>query len=209
MEKGVKIEALKELELLNVDAETISQEDMRAYPMVQLMKNGEDLYVVPNMGIKKEHDDAIYYDVTYAPAEFKTAHQDVIEEVRVKEKEATKSFLKNLVDKIQTQPRDAAVISVIDCAAPVLKSLNSKEISKVAAKTCRFIYTEDGLKKEEIISVKGPLNNGEQRYYDVTDISVHDDLELWAKISGETVELVKKENGLYDTTNSMEDEKKI
>lgn len=191
-----KLGAVRILDLLPEEAIRKSSgpvlQELDSLPLYTVVGNGT---LKVNMGVRKNMDEVIVYDVTKASEALREAYSDQIVEYHVNE----------ILDEKKTTATPNGQIRTMLSLLGEYQNLTSPEKERVGHEYVTLESTEDGLKIKPLLSIKTGLPGN--TYLEVDTIAMGE--ELSTKLASDLTELVQKDNGLYEQKDLVEQQKEL
>ena len=170
--------------------------ELDAYPLYEFLGDG---LVKENPG-RKRPDKVLFYNVTSADDDFKRKYSSIIHELEIKNVEEI-----SIVKDEKPYDRKGKIEVAITVPSETYKNLSKQEKKMLGYDFCTMEQKEDGIEFKPLVTSKEALP--EVLYLRIHPENLSD--ELNAKISSETFELVKLENGLYSLADYTSKEKEM
>lgn len=177
-----------------------SNREFNSLPLYEYISKG---ILKENMGVKKAPDSIFYYDVTNASEELRESYEPMIEELEV-----STIIRNNTVERKQTTTLPGKIMSLLPIM--YMKEIENPNIRKqLGTDFVSVSSTPEGIKVDPVLYVDGKIDfSADSDYY----ISLNTEKltpEMLTELSDKLVELVKKENGLYDSKESIQNKKTL
>lgn len=167
------------------------------FPMYTIVGNG---ILKENMGIKKNPEDIIVYDVSNASKEFREEYASDI--VKFRAKGVTRSG-QQPVQQVTNQPWKE-IRTMLSLLGEYTK-LSGVEQVKLGHNFVTIDALEGGLRISPLLSIKYELPGNTYLEIDPSTF----DRELYEKLSNEMTELIRLDNGLYEKKCTLEQRKEL
>lgn len=157
-----------------------------SFPLYEILAGG---VLRENPGIKRR-DMTLVYDVTGASEEFKETYKDLIHKLEVKK------VIKIQGSSTPSVERAGKIVSILPLSANSYVSLTREEQKPLGFDYVSVEITKDGIRIKPVIRIRGDMPND---LYLRLPSAV--DPEALEKVENDVVELVSKENGLFEQNN--------
>jgi len=177
-----------------------SNKEFGELPLYEYISKG---VLKESMGVKKEHDAIFYYDVSKASDELRESCASIIEEMEV-----TSIIRNNTFGKKRNETMPGTILTLLPIM--YIKEIENPNIRKqLGSEFVSIENTPEGIKVSPTLCIDGKIDFSAESEYYVSLKTEKMTPETLLELSDKLIELIKQENGLYNSKEAIHNQKKF